>query len=123
MKVQREVAEQNGELCARGVLVDSDPRLLSALHPEIQRSWEGSKMALQTLCPRREQEDGGVGRKHNVKPVASLGGAAVHFLHRNPIGQKRLWWSHPASRKAGEYDVSSGKPEIELKYLLCVDEC
>ena len=66
-----------------------------------QLSLEGSKMVLQTLHPRCEQEDGGMGRKHNVKPVASRGGAAVNFFHVNPLGQKRLWWSHPAFKEGG----------------------
>jgi len=99
VKVQREVAGRNGKLCTPGTLRDSDSCLLSALHPEIQLSLEGSKMVLQTLHPRCEQEDRGMGRKRYVKPVASQGGAAVNFLHINPIGQKRLWWSHPAFKE------------------------
>lgn len=112
VKVQREVAEQNGELCTPGVLVDSDPRLLSELHPEVQLSLEGSKMVLQTLRPRRELEDGGVGRKHNVKPVASWGRAAVHFLHRNPVGQKRLWWSHQLQGRLGNVMFLLGSQKL-----------
>ena len=47
VKVQREVAGRNGKLCTLGTLIDSDSCLLSALHPEIQLSLEGSELALQ----------------------------------------------------------------------------
>ena len=58
VKVQREVAGRNGKLCTLGTLIDSDSCLLSALHPEIQLSLEGSELALQTLHPSHEQRMG-----------------------------------------------------------------
>lgn len=62
-----EVAGQNGKLRTPGALIDSDSHLLSAFM-RASSHWRAQD-GTQTLHPRCEQEDGGMGRKHNVSQL------------------------------------------------------